>query len=86
MSYFDSLLKKRGLEECPLPLWKLKITEEEFKERGVNVVIYANQLMRATVPAIQNAANMILENHRAQECDSILMPFKEIIRMIPEDE
>lgn len=62
------------------------VTEEEFKERGVNVVIYANQLMRATVPAIQNAANMILENHRAQECDSILMPFKEIIRMIPEDE
>lgn len=32
MSYFDSLLKKRGLEECPLPLWKLKITEEEFKD------------------------------------------------------
>ena len=62
------------------------VTEEEFKERGVNVVIYANQLMRATVPAIQNAANMILENHRAQECDSILMPFKEIIRMIPEYE
>lgn len=32
MSFLDSLLKKRGLEECPLPLWKLKITEEEFKE------------------------------------------------------
>lgn len=32
MSYFDSLLKKRRLEECPLPLWKLKITEEEFKD------------------------------------------------------
>ena len=32
MSYFDSLLKKRGLEECPLPLWKLTITEEEFKD------------------------------------------------------
>lgn len=32
MSYLDSLLKKRGLKECLLPLWKLKITEEEFKE------------------------------------------------------
>lgn len=62
------------------------VTEEEFKQRGVNVVIYANQLMRATVPAIQNAANMILENHRAQECDSMLMPFKDIIRLIPEEE
>ena len=60
------------------------VTEEEFKQRGVNVVIYANQLMRATVPAIQNAAKMILENHRAQECDSMLMPFKDIIRLIPE--
>lgn len=32
MSYFDSLLKKRGYEKCPLPLWKLKITKEEFDE------------------------------------------------------
>ena len=32
MSYFETILQKRGLEECPLPLWKLKITEEEFKE------------------------------------------------------
>lgn len=62
------------------------VTEEEFKRRGVNVVIYANQLMRAAVPAIQNAARMILENHRAQECDSMLMPFQEIIRLIPEEE
>ena len=32
MSYFDTILQKRGLDECPLPLWKLKITDEEFKE------------------------------------------------------
>ncbi len=62
------------------------VTEEEFKRRGVNVVIYANQLMRAAVPAIQKAARMILEHHRAQECDSMLMPFSEIIRLIPEEE
>lgn len=61
------------------------VTEQEFKDRGVNVVIYANQLMRATVPAIQKAANTILENHRALECDSMLMPFSEIIRLIPDE-
>ena len=61
------------------------VTEEEFKKRGVNVVIYANQLMRATVPAIQKAANTILENHRAMECDDMLMPFSEIIRLIPDE-
>ena len=39
-------------------------------------------------PAIRlQAAKMILENHRAQECDAMLMPFKDIIRLIPaEDE
>ena len=61
------------------------VTEEEFKERGVNVVIYANQLTRTGFPAMQNAAELILKNHRAKECDDICMPFKDIIRLIPED-
>ena len=61
------------------------VTEEEFKERGVNIIIYANQLTRTGFPAMQNAAKMILEHHRAKECDDICMPFKDIIRLIPED-
>ena len=61
------------------------VTEEEFKERGVNIIIYANQLTRTGFPAMQNAAEMILKNHRAKECDDICMPFKDIIRLIPED-
>ena len=62
-----------------------EVTEEEFKARGVNVVIYANQLTRTGFPAMQNAAKLILESHRAKECDDICMPFKDIIRLIPED-
>lgn len=62
------------------------VTEEEFKERGVNVVIYANQLTRTGFPAMQNAAKTILENHRAKECDDLCMSIKEIITLIPEDE
>ena len=61
------------------------VTEEEFKAAGVNIVIYANQLTRSGFPAMQNAARLILENHRAKECDDICMPFKEIIRLIPEE-
>ena len=61
------------------------VREEEFAERGVNVAIYANQLMRAEVPAIQETARMILKNHRAMEADASLMPFREIIRLIPEE-
>jgi phosphoenolpyruvate phosphomutase len=59
------------------------VTEDEFKARGVNVIIYANQLTRAGFPAMQNAAKMILENHRAQECDATLMSIKDIITLIP---
>lgn len=62
------------------------VTEEEWKECGANVVIYANQLMRASVPAMQKAATTILNNHRALECDDMLMPFKDIIRLIPAEE
>ena len=61
------------------------ITEEEWKERGASIIIYANQLMRAAVPAIRKAAETILACHRAQECDADLMPFKDIIRLIPEE-
>ena len=59
------------------------VTEEEWKKRGANIIIYANQLMRAEVPAMQKAAETILQHHRAEECDAMLMPFKDIIRLIP---
>ena len=63
-----------------------QVTEEEFKARVVNLVIYANQLTRTGFPAMQNAARTILEHHRAKECDAMCMPFKEIINLIPEEE
>ena len=62
------------------------LTEEELIRHGVNIVIYANQLLRAAFPAMQNAAELILKNHRAKECDDICMPFKDIIRLIPDGE
>lgn len=61
------------------------VKEEEWKKMGANVVIYANQLMRASVPAMQKCAQTILENHRAEEVDDMCMPFKDIIRLIPAD-
>ncbi len=61
------------------------VYEEEFKKRGANIIIYANQLTRTGFPAMQNAAKMILENHRAKECDDICMSFEDIINLIPEE-
>lgn len=60
------------------------VTEEEFKERGVNMVIYANQLTRTGFPAMQRAAETILKHHRAKECDEMCMSIKEIITLIPD--
>ena len=61
------------------------VTEAEFKARGVNVVIYANQLTRTGFPAMQQAARTILENGRAKECDEMCMSIKDIITLIPEE-
>lgn len=61
------------------------VTEEEFRARGVNIIIYANQLTRTGFPAMQHAAELILRHHRAKECDDICMPFKDIIRLIPDE-
>ena len=61
------------------------VTEDEFKKRGANVVIYANQLTRSGFPAMQNVAKTILENHRALEADAQCMSIKEIINLIPEE-
>lgn len=62
-----------------------QVTEQEFKSRKINVVIYANQLTRTGFPAMKKAAETILLNRRAKECDALCMPFKEIIRLIPEE-
>ena len=61
-----------------------QVTEEELASHGVNIVIYANQLMRAAFPVMQKTAENILRAHRAKEVDSQLMPFKDIIRLINE--
>ena len=59
-------------------------TEEELASHGINIVIYANQLIRAAFPAMQETARGILRAHRALEVDEQLLPFKEIIRLIDE--
>ena len=60
------------------------ITEDELRAHGVNIVIYANQLLRAAFPAMQNAAKSILKHHRAHEIDEELLSIKDIITLIDE--
>lgn len=60
-----------------------QVTEEELVERGVNVVIYANHLLRAAYPAMVETAKSILASGRSKEIDSELLSIKDILELIP---
>lgn len=59
------------------------VSEKELIENGVNIVIYANQMLRAAYPAMVNVARSILTHHRAKEADEqYCMSIKDIINLI----
>ena len=61
-----------------------QVTEEELIKNGINIVIYANHLLRAAYPAMVNTAKSILENHRCKEASNeYCMKIKDIITLIP---
>lgn len=59
------------------------IYEEELQRWGVNIVIYANHMLRAAYPAMVKCAETILEHERALEADPICMPIRQILTLIP---
>ena len=59
------------------------VTENELEKAGVNIVIYANQLLRSAFPAMQETAKSILKYNRSLECDDRMLSIKEILELIP---
>lgn len=59
------------------------IYEDELADAGVNVVIYANQLLRSAYPAMLDTAKTILTHKRSYEASKNLMPIKDILTLIP---
>ena len=62
-----------------------KVYEKELIKNGFKLVIYANQLLRAAYPAMEDTAKTILKNERAFEADKKIIPIKEIINLIKND-
>lgn len=62
-----------------------QVYEDEFAKRGVNIVIYANHLIRSSYPAMVKTANSILENERCKEADDEVLSIKEILTLIPDE-
>lgn len=59
------------------------ITEEELASWGVNVVIYANHMLRSAYPAMVKCATSILKHERSYEANDLCMSVKEILNLIP---
>lgn len=60
------------------------ITEEELASWGVNVVIYANHMLRSAYPAMMKCAKSILAHSRSKEAAAeYCMPIKDILELIP---
>ncbi len=61
------------------------MNESELEKLGVNVIIYANHLLRSAYPAMMNAAKSILQNSRSKEASNkYCMSIKDVISLIPE--
>ena len=61
-----------------------QFTEEELAEWGINIVIYANHMLRSAYPAMVKCAETILETSRSLEAsEKYCMPIKQILNLIP---
>ena len=59
------------------------VTTDEFAKIGVNVVIYANHMLRAAYPGMMSVAKSILKNKRTLEAEPDCMKIKDILELIP---
>jgi phosphoenolpyruvate phosphomutase len=60
-----------------------QFTENELASWGARIVIYANHMLRSSYPAMEKTARLILEHERSLEADSLCMPIKDILELIP---
>ena len=59
-----------------------KTYEKDLIKNGFKIIIYANHMMRASYPAMVNAAKTILMNKRSFELEKKIIPIKEIINLV----
>ena len=77
---------KKNFKDIPLvvvPSSFNHVKEKQLIENGFNIVIYANHMLRASYPAMENIAKNILKHGRSYESDKSLMSIKEILNLIP---
>jgi phosphoenolpyruvate phosphomutase len=61
-----------------------QFTEDQLADWGINIVIYANHMLRSAYPAMVKCAESILVHGRSKEAsEEYCMPIKEILDLIP---
>ncbi len=60
-----------------------EIYSDDLSNAGFNIIIYANQLMRASYKAMYDTAYSILKHNRSKEIENKLISIKEILKLIP---
>ena len=81
---FSKIFKKTKFYKplVSVPSTYSKTTEAMLIKNGFKIVIYANHMLRAAYPAMQNAAKTILKNQRSFELESKISSVKEVINLI----
>jgi hypothetical protein len=59
-------------------------TEDQLSSHGINVVIYANHLLRAAYPAMQRAARDILTHRKAGPLNEYCASSHDLLSLFPE--
>ncbi len=59
-----------------------QVNERKLREYEVNIVIYANQLLRSAIPAMKKTAEEILKNERSYESKKHMMSISEILELL----
>ncbi len=61
------------------------VTETQLADAGVNMVIYANHLIRAAYPQMSYVAHSILENESAGQIEPEISSVSDILAIVPEN-
>ena len=59
------------------------VSEDEWQKRGVNIVCYANHMLRSAYPAMLDVAKSILINKRSLEASDKCISINDILNLIP---
>jgi phosphoenolpyruvate mutase len=76
-------LLKNGIPLMVVPSSFNSVNEDEWQEKGVNIVCYANHMLRSAYPAMLDVAKSILINKRSYEANDKCISINEILNLIP---